>query len=86
MPVSAKTANNPPMNKTKSCHCCNGSGTELDHIAVGADLRTLRESKGLTLDHVSSRMKLSSPYLCDLERGRRNWTEDKVARFKKACV
>lgn len=73
------------MNKTKSCHCCQGSGTELDHGQVGAELRLLRESRNLSLDDVSVKMKLSAPYLSDLERGRRNWTEDKIARFKLAC-
>lgn len=74
------------MNKTKSCHCCDGSGVELDHVAVGAVMRAHRESKNLSLETVAGFMDLSTSYLSDLERGRRNWTEDKVARFRKACV
>lgn len=74
------------MNKTKSCHCCHGTGTELDHATVGAELRSLRETRGLSLEAVAKKLKLSLSYLSDLERGRRNWTEAKVARFRKAVL
>jgi cytoskeletal protein RodZ len=72
--------------QTKQCHCCDGSGVELDHVQVGAQLRTLRQSKQLTLLSVSRRLKLSLPYLSDLERGRRNWNDALAERFRKACT
>lgn len=73
--------------KTKSCHCCSGSGEELDHVAVGAELKKLREGKGLTLKQVGSRMdpKVSTTFIWDLERGRRNWNLKLVAKYQQAC-
>ena len=74
------------MSKTKACHCCSGSGTELDHEAVGAEMRALRVAKGKSLRQVGKKMKLCAPYICDLERGHRTWRPDLIAQFKKALA
>lgn len=74
------------MNKTKPCHCCTGTGKELDHAAVGASMRRLRTARGLSLQEISRRLDLSLSYVSDLERGRRNWNDELVERFKRACV
>lgn len=73
------------MKQTKPCHCCAGSGRELNHVAVGSEMRALREFHRLTLAGMSNRMKLSLSYLSDLERGRRNWNDDLITKFKEAC-
>ncbi len=72
------------MSTTKSCHCCGGSGTELDHRVVGTEMRRLRLSKQLTQTDVAKRMRISKPYVSDLESGRRNWRDELVARYTKA--
>jgi len=72
--------------KTQSCHCCDGSGKEIDSIALGHELRSLRNRKGLTQDCVALHMKISNTYLSELERGGRRWNTDLAARFRKACA
>lgn len=70
----------------KSCHCCQGSGTEFDNVSVGAKLRAAREKKGISQDFVATAMGFSKPYICDLEKGRRNWCEDKIKRYQQAIA
>ena len=70
--------------KEKPCHCCHGTGTELDQASVGTALRRRRQAAGRTLNSTARRMGISGPYLSDLERGRRNWTEALIKRFEKA--
>ncbi|MCE6957497.1 helix-turn-helix domain-containing protein, partial [Cereibacter sphaeroides] len=41
---------------------------------IGAYARELREGRGLSLRETARRMKVSAPYLSDLERGNRHWT------------
>ncbi len=55
-----------------------------DYRELGANLRTLREKAGLSLRKVADRLGVSVPYLSDLERGRRNWTEERRDAFLKA--
>lgn len=54
---------------------------QIDHLATGERLRTLRMERGLSLRGLGARMNHSAPYLCDLERGRRNWNADLVRRY-----
>ena len=70
--------------KTKNCKCCDGSGRELDHKMVGDYLRTQREKAGITQARVAGCMKISPPYLCDLEYGFRNWRDELINKYKKA--
>jgi ribosome-binding protein aMBF1 (putative translation factor) len=44
-------------------------------VRVGAALRAARERKGLSLRQCASRLKLSAPYLSDVELGRRGMTD-----------
>jgi len=71
--------------KTRACHCCKGSGKELDPVEIGASMRRIRTRRNIGLRSVAVAMKISAPYLSDLERGRRNWNDDLVTRFKQAC-
>lgn len=82
--TSANAVKHVPVN-TKACRCCKGSGTELDHVVVGAEMLKLRMSKGLSQATVAKRMRCTGAYVCDLEKGRRNWNEVLIFRFKKAC-
>lgn len=73
------------VNKTKVCHCCEGSGEEFDHKFVGFAMRELRNKKGLTLAKLGQKMDppLHTTYLSDLERGARNWNERLISQYRK---
>lgn len=55
----------------------------VDHKKAGADMRSEREAKGLSLAAVARAMRLSAPYLSDLENGNRNWTVAKVIAYRR---
>lgn len=55
-----------------------------DSAATGLALRTMRTSKSLSLRKVAERMTITPAYLCDLERGKRNWSEGLCKRFQEA--
>jgi len=74
------------MNKTANCHCCGGTGKELDHARVGSELRAYRAVRNLTMARVAKRMGLSESYVSELERGKRNWNDALVERYRKAVV
>lgn len=75
----------PPIN-TKPCSCCHGTGTEYDNALVGAEMRALRHSKKLSMKSVSAKMGVCEAIVCDLEKGHRKWTPEKLQRYKAACV
>lgn len=47
-------------------------------------LRKQREAQDITLQRVGTRLKLSVSYLSDLERGKRDLTDDLVTRYAAA--
>lgn len=55
----------------------------IDHVATGNDVRGERESRGKSLRLVAREVGISAPYLSDLERGRRNWTEELFDKIKE---
>jgi transcriptional regulator with XRE-family HTH domain len=63
-----------------TCPKCGGSG----EIITGDEARQLRQKRGLTLSQVSTKMKISLPYLADLEHGRRQWNTELLTTFKRA--
>lgn len=68
--------------KNKPCHCCGGTGTEKDNAILGAKMRMLRESKGISLRSMARRLRYSAAYLSDLERGERNWRDELISAYK----
>jgi predicted transcriptional regulator len=70
--------------KTILCRWCHGAGTEIDRKATGTDLRRRRLQRNLTLTKVASRMRISKPYLSDLETGQRAWRIALIKRFIKS--
>jgi len=70
--------------KTKKCKHCNGTGKEFDHRLVGNLMRRLREKSNITQAHVADSLKISKPYLCDLEHGFRNWRTDLIVKYRKS--
>lgn len=71
--------------KTKSCHCCSGSGKELDHKAVGASMAAFRKSHRKSQAQVARLMGFTPPFLCHLESGARSWRPDLIEQYKRAC-
>lgn len=67
------------------CPRCNGKGRIPDPRVFGMAARVLRKSAGLSLREVARRMGFSAPYVCDLEYGRRQWTNCLMNNYKKAC-
>jgi transcriptional regulator with XRE-family HTH domain len=70
--------------KTQKCRCCEGSGKELDHKSIGPMMKQRRLKAGLTQGEVALRMGISGAYVCDLERGTRNWRDELIAKYGKA--
>lgn len=60
------------------------TATVIDHAATGAAAREARMARSLPLSIVADRMSVSRPYLCDLEAGRRQWTQEKLEAYAKA--
>lgn len=58
-----------------------GKALEAD---LGADLRKRRKERGFSLKEVASRMGISMPYLSDLERGNRRWSDNLTDLFENA--
>lgn len=70
--------------KQRPCHCCYGTGRELDPVAIGRERRRLRRRLGLSLRYVAERMGISACYLSHLERGLRNWTPQLMTSFNRS--
>lgn len=47
-------------------------------------MRILRRKRGASLRFVAKSLGLSAPYISDLERGNRAFTEDMITRYKEA--
>jgi hypothetical protein len=72
--------------KKRKCHCCDGSGKELDNYEVGAALRKRRLAADKTLAQIARAMSYTITHIHHLERGIRNWTPDLVKRYEKALL
>ena len=51
---------------------------------IGAYARQCRESSGVTLRELARRMKISAPFLSDLEKGNRHWTDGTLTAWEDA--
>lgn len=56
----------------------------LDHVAIGSQAKAARVKAKKTQAEVAAKLRISASMLCDLEYGRRNWTEERFEQFKKA--
>lgn len=73
------------MSKNKPCHCCNGTGDELDDAALGRKLRNLRTKAGVGLREMSRALSISHSFLSQLESGNRRWTPETSHLFIVEC-
>jgi DNA-binding XRE family transcriptional regulator len=58
----------------------------IDHAATGESYRRLRKSFGVSLRALAKQLKVSAPFLSDLERGRRNWDQKWALAYNKAAA
>jgi transcriptional regulator with XRE-family HTH domain len=58
--------------------------TIIDHKATGLSFRKERTQKRISLREMARRLKISAPYLSDLERGNRNWSEELAGKYLEA--
>jgi predicted transcriptional regulator len=63
---------------------CSFCAHEVDHRALGHDLRAEREKMGMSQAEVARAMGTSATYVCDLEQGKRNWTASTVNKYLAA--
>lgn len=68
----------------EECRECDGTGKQWDHRAIGNLLRKEREAIKISSRQLADAMEIGYAFLSDLERGRRNWTEEKITRFREA--
>jgi len=66
----------------KICAQCGGSGFKIEYL----DLRQRRVQKELSASEVARRMGISVSYYNDLERGRKNWDSELLAKFNQALA
>lgn len=69
--------------KTKPCHCCNGTGTEMDHAAIGKRCRDIRVGNKISLRELARQLGYSAAYLSDLEKGKRNWRRELIEKYEE---
>jgi len=56
----------------------------IDHKATGQFMKRLRKASGNSLSDVAKAMKISVSYLCDLEHGRKKWSEKLTTKYYEA--
>ena len=49
---------------------------EVDHVECGRIVRVARSEKAMTAKRLAELMNVSAAYVCELERGKRNWNID----------
>jgi len=67
------------------CHCCGGSGRELDHAGVGRKLVQTRKAAGVSQKTMAAQLGISCPYLSQLEHGKRRWPMALIEKYRKIC-
>lgn len=50
---------------------------ETDNAEAGRRIRALREAHGISLRRLAAAMKITPPYLSDMELGRRGWSPER---------
>ena len=68
------------MKKANACPACLGTGLVQDQAAIGRSLRATRRVK---LRVLAERMGTSAAHLCLLEKGKRRWTPELIAAYRK---
>lgn len=69
--------------KVKPCHCCGGSGEEINHVKEGRNLRSKRLAHGIKASYVAAVLGISNSMLTYLEQGQRKWTRALIDKYKE---
>lgn len=56
----------------------------VDDMATGYNARSIRRKSGMSMKEMADFMKISTPYLSELERGKRRWSPVLVNKFNQA--
>jgi len=64
------------------CPRCGGDGV----VPKPELMRGKRKKARRGLNETAKKMKISGAYLCDLEHGRRAWSQDLIERFNNAIT
>ena len=64
-----------------ACMHCGGSGQQVDDRETGKEMRRVRLMRGMSLRDMARRAEWSAAYLCDLELGRRRWTQPAIDKY-----
>ena len=56
---------------------------EINHEEAGKQIRTLRLKNNIALRRLAVELKVSNPFLYDLELGRRSWTKERFELAQK---
>lgn len=70
-----------PKLKQRRCHHCGGTGLEADPAEIGSYLKQQRIRAEITLRAMAGKLGISEPYLCQLEKGVRDWPEGTIADY-----
>lgn len=65
------------------CDFCAG---KIDHAALGAELRALRLSRGISVKAMAITLEINASYLSQLEHGKRpHWSAARREAYLKYC-
>lgn len=70
---------------SKTCHCCGGTGVDIDGVITGESMRDLRLALRLNQSSVAKELGVSNSYVSQLESGKRKWTPELLKAYRKAC-
>lgn len=68
----------------RKCSHCGGTGKVRDPFLFGEHMRIIREKSGKSLRDTATAMGITPPYLSDMERGHRAFTDEMVKKFSSA--
>ena len=58
--------------------------TQINHTEAGELIRKFRVLHKVSQKALADKMGISAPFVCDLEKGYRNWTEEKFILAEKS--
>lgn len=70
--------------KAEPCRACGGTGHAIDEGLAGEVLRNARESAGLGLREIATKLGVSATHVSDVERGNRKPSGDFLERYLAA--
>ena len=70
----------------KPCEHCEGTGMVPRTYETGRDMMRRREAAGISLRALARTLKFSAAYVCDLEKGRRQWSMRLVRKYLNALA